>query len=111
MRRIKIFGMAVFGLFPVVLGLGLTWLYAYIATVAGAYDNSPPETQKSCTTDQANFDYILSVAPWFRFPYPGQWGSPIFNASGVFTMMAAIIPAALESIGASRPGCAWLCQP
>jgi hypothetical protein len=45
MRRIKIFGMAVFGLFPVVLGLGLTWLYAYIATVAGAYDNSPPETQ------------------------------------------------------------------
>lgn len=37
--------LAVFGLFPVILGLGLTWLYAYIATVAGAYDNASPETQ------------------------------------------------------------------
>lgn len=34
-----------FALFPVILGLGLTWLYAYIATVAGAYDNSSEATQ------------------------------------------------------------------
>ena len=86
----------IFGLFPVILGLGLTWLYAYIATVAGAYDNSSPETQQSCTTSHSD---VLSVAPWVRVPYPGQWGAPIFTWTGVLTMVAAVIPAALESIG------------
>lgn len=38
--------------------------------------------QKACTTSQSNFNYILSETPWFRAPYPGQWGSPIFNTSG-----------------------------
>lgn len=37
--------LAFFGLFPVVLGIGLTWLYAYVFTVAGVYDNASPETQ------------------------------------------------------------------
>lgn len=36
---------AVFGLFPVVLGLGLTWLYAFIFTAAGVYDGAAAETQ------------------------------------------------------------------
>ncbi|KAL4853742.1 Nucleobase-ascorbate transporter 1 [Chlorella vulgaris] len=99
MKRVKIFGLAVFALFPVILGLGLTWLYAYIATVAGAYDNSSEATQNSCTTHQSNFGNILSIAPWFRVPYPCQWGAPIFSATGVLTLIAAVIPAALESIG------------
>lgn len=115
----------------------MTWLYAYIFTVAGVYDSASPETQvraqwhssvvqlrhrdiwllpgwvacvwdvcrcsmcdqhtplnprhvaaaalllqKACTTSQSNFNYILSEAPWFRVPYPGQWGSPIFTTSG-----------------------------
>lgn len=99
MRRVQICGLAVFGLFPVILGIGVTWLYAYIFTVAGVYDSASPETQKACTTSQSNFNYILSEAPWFRVPYPGQWGSPIFTTSGVLTLVAAVIPAALESIG------------
>lgn len=37
--------LAFFGLFPVVLGIGLTWLYAYIFTIAGVYDGASPETQ------------------------------------------------------------------
>ena len=123
--------LAFFGLFPVILGIGLTWLYAYIFTIAGVYDNASAATQvgsalrhlawpaeskvfnrcdgmaggaaapfahplpalplqwrcillpqKACTTSQSNFNYILSQAPWFRAPYPGQWGSPIFNTSG-----------------------------
>lgn len=99
MRNVKIFGMAVFGLFPVLLGLGLTWLYAFVFTVSGVYDGASAETQKACTTSQSNFNYIISTAPWVRVPYPGQWGSPIFSASGVLTLVAAVIPASLESIG------------
>lgn len=108
-----------FSLFPVVLGIGLTWLYAWIFTIAGVYDSASPETQvrglsaapwfapllllasvkhtpalpscccrcgclvqKACTTSQSNFNYILSEAPWFRVPYPGQYGSPIFTTTG-----------------------------
>lgn len=41
-----------------------------------------PLAQKACTTSQSNFNYILSEAPWFRVPYPGQWGSPIFTTTG-----------------------------
>jgi hypothetical protein len=37
--------MAVFGLFPVLLGLGLTWLYAFVFTVSGVYDGASAETQ------------------------------------------------------------------
>ena len=58
-----------------------------------------PPLQKACTTSQSNFNYIISTAPWVRVPYPGQWGSPIFSASGVLTLVAAVIPASLESIG------------
>lgn len=95
--------------------------------------------QQACTTDQSNFGNILSTAPWFRVPYPGQWGAPLFTGSceraplcrhgggcerlpwrpdqpparpdtllprpshvctaAVLTFLAAVIPAALESIG------------
>lgn len=99
LNRVTIFRAPIFGLFPVVLGLGLTWLYAYIFTVAGVYDGASAETQAACTTSQSNFDYIISRAPWIRLPYPGQWGAPIMTWSATLTMLAAVIPAALESIG------------
>ena len=158
--------LAVFALFPVVLGLGITWLYAYIFTVAGVYDSSSPQTQvraagrqalraaarrppmptwhrcrhprgitlqAACTTSNA----IIDETPWIRLPYPGQWGAPIMSwqsepaasgqtcegrrwrpcralaptlvpplplpplllRAGTVTLLAAVIPASLESIG------------
>ncbi|GAB4815990.1 hypothetical protein N2152v2_003036 [Parachlorella kessleri] len=99
MRRLKIFGMPIFAMFPVILAIGITWLYAYIMTVAGVYDDSKPETQQSCTTWASNNGNVLSEASWFRVPYPGQWGAPIFTSTGVFTMLAGAVPVTLESLG------------
>ncbi|CAG0905978.1 unnamed protein product, partial [Darwinula stevensoni] len=42
---------------------------------------------------------ILNKAPWFRVPYPGQWGMPTVSASAVFGMLAGILSSAVESIG------------
>ncbi|XP_076348388.1 solute carrier family 23 member 1-like [Tachypleus tridentatus] len=38
-------------------------------------------------------------SPWFRFPYPGQWGLPTVTISSVLGMFAGILASVLESIG------------
>ena len=93
LKGIKIFGFRFFELFPVVLGLGITWVYAVILTKAGVYDHSPTLTQASCRTDQSS---ALSQSKWFRVPYPGQWGAPTFKASHVFAILAGALAAIVE---------------
>lgn len=88
--------MRIFELFPVILAIIVTWVYAVIVTEAGAYDNASPSTQMYCRTDQTT---VLKNTNWIRFPYPGQWGAPTFSASGVFTMFAGAISAMVESLG------------
>nr|CAD7464110.1 unnamed protein product [Timema tahoe] len=41
---------------------------------------------------------ILEESPWFRFPYPGQWGVPTVSASGVLGMLAGVLACTVESI-------------
>lgn len=41
---------------------------------------------------------ILSNAPWFRVPYPGQWGVPTVSFAGVLGMLAGVIACTVESI-------------
>ena len=38
-------------------------------------------------------------APWFRFPYPGQWGLPQVSAAGVLGMMTGLLASMIESVG------------
>ncbi|KAK9829197.1 hypothetical protein WJX72_004442 [[Myrmecia] bisecta] len=88
--------MLAFQLFPVLLAILVTWIYAIIVTEAGAYDNSSAATQAACRTDQSD---VLRLSPWFRFPYPGQWGAPTFSWAGVLTMLAGALSAMVESLG------------
>ncbi|KAL5788052.1 hypothetical protein ACOSP7_005001 [Xanthoceras sorbifolium] len=93
--------------FAVLVTIAIVWGYAEILTVAGAYDNRPPNTQLSCRTDRSG---LISAAPWIRIPYPFRWGAPSFNAGDAFAMMAASFVAIVESTGtfiaASRYGSA-----
>ena len=41
---------------------------------------------------------ILNDSPWFRFPYPGQWGLPTVTLSGVLGMLAGVLACTVESI-------------
>ena len=44
---------------------------------------------------------VLHSTPWFRVPYPLQWGVPTFTWSSTLTMLAGAVSALVESV---RPG-------
>jgi hypothetical protein len=46
---------------------------------------------------------VLHSSPWFRVPYPLQWGVPTFTWSSTLTMLAGALSALVESV---RPGSA-----
>ncbi|GMH21471.1 hypothetical protein Nepgr_023313 [Nepenthes gracilis] len=91
------FGNHVFERFAVILSVMIVWLYAYILTVGGAYNNAAPKTQNTCRTDRAG---LINAAPWIRVPYPFQWGPPTFDAGEAFAMMFASFVSLVESTGA-----------
>ncbi|PNT20372.1 hypothetical protein POPTR_009G086800v4 [Populus trichocarpa] len=82
--------------YAVLFSVAVVWAYAAVLTVAGAYNNKPPNTQLSCRVDRSG---LIGAAPWIKFPYPFQWGGPTFNAGNVFSMMAACLVAVIESTG------------
>uniref|UniRef100_A0A672H9Q5 Solute carrier family 23 member 1 n=1 Tax=Salarias fasciatus TaxID=181472 RepID=A0A672H9Q5_SALFA len=42
---------------------------------------------------------IITSAPWFRVPYPCQWGLPVVTVAGVMGMLSATLAGIVESIG------------
>ena len=74
MKAISIGGIKVFSLFPVVLAIAFTWSFGAILTAADVWEEG-----NACRTDSNS--YILEETPWFRIPYPFQWGMPIFRTS------------------------------
>ncbi|CAA7409778.1 unnamed protein product [Spirodela intermedia] len=89
----------IFERFPVLISVSIIWIYAIILTAGGAYKHRSERTQDSCRTDRAN---LISSAPWFKFPYPLQWGPPTFDAGHSVAMMAAVLVSLVESTGAYK---------
>ncbi|KAG2712127.1 hypothetical protein I3760_04G110300 [Carya illinoinensis] len=89
----------IFERFPVLICVTIMWIYSLILTASGAYRDKPTRTQISCRTDRAN---LISTAPWFKFPYPLQWGPPTFSAGHSFAMMSAVLVSMVESTGAYK---------
>ncbi|XP_075498231.1 nucleobase-ascorbate transporter 1 isoform X1 [Primulina tabacum] len=89
----------IFERFPVLVCVTVIWVYSLILTASGAYRNRPIVTQHSCRTDRSN---LISTAPWFKFPYPLQWGPPTFAAGHAFAMMSAVLVSMVESTGAYK---------
>ncbi|KAL4325972.1 hypothetical protein GQ457_11G004330 [Hibiscus cannabinus] len=89
----------IFERFPVLICVTIVWIYSLILTASGAYRDKPIATQLSCRTDRAN---LISTAPWFKFPYPLQWGPPTFSAGHSFAMMSAVLVSMVESTGAYK---------
>ncbi|WRX09380.1 Nucleobase cation symporter 2 family - like 2 [Theobroma cacao] len=89
----------IFERFPVLICVAIIWIYSLILTASGAYRDKPNDTQNNCRTDRAN---LISSAPWFKFPYPLQWGPPTFSAGHSFAMMSAVLVSMVESTGAYK---------
>ncbi|KAJ6816455.1 uncharacterized protein M6B38_416845 [Iris pallida] len=114
LRKIRIFGHRIFLIYAVPLGLGVTWAIAFLLTESGAYSykgcdiNIPTSNtvsaycrkhvsrMKHCRVDTS---HALRASPWFRFPYPLQWGTPVFNWKMAVVMCVVSIIASVDSVG------------
>ena len=90
--RFKIFGFPLFDLFPILLSIILTWSLAGILTAAGVWDDNSP-----CSTSKT-MEFVRS-APWFFFPYPFQFGAPVFRGYAIVPMIGSMLAAMIESVG------------
>ena len=79
-----------FELYPILLAIGTSWGVAAVLTSLGFF----PEGHPSHTSLDN-----LKNAPWFRIPYPFQWGMPQFGAAAIVGMVAGYIASMVESIG------------
>nr|GMD17928.1 nucleobase-ascorbate transporter 12 [Ipomoea batatas] len=114
LRKIAILGHRVFLIYAVPLGLAITWAIAYLLTEVGAYSykgcdvNVPTSNiisdhcrnhisrMKSCRVDTS---HALRSSPWFRFPYPLQWGTPVFHWKMALVMCVVSIISSVDSVG------------
>ncbi|RMB93062.1 hypothetical protein DUI87_30568 [Hirundo rustica rustica] len=87
----------IFKMFPIILAILLVWLICYVLTRTGVFPSRPEEYGYKARTDARG--EILSVAPWFRVPYPCQWGLPTVTSAAVLGMFSATLAGIIESIG------------
>ncbi|XP_034945464.1 solute carrier family 23 member 1 isoform X2 [Chelonus insularis] len=80
-----------FKLFPVLLTIVAMWIICGILTVT----NILPVGHPGRTDTKLK---IIEDSPWFRVPYPGQWGIPTVTVSGVLGMLAGVLACTVESI-------------
>ncbi|XP_051508993.1 solute carrier family 23 member 2-like isoform X2 [Myxocyprinus asiaticus] len=86
-----------FKMFPIIMAILVSWFLCFIFTVTDVF---PPEKNKYgfyARTDARQG--IVAAAPWFKIPYPFQWGLPTVTAAGVIGMLSAVVASIIESIG------------
>ncbi|XP_059627264.1 nucleobase-ascorbate transporter 12 [Cornus florida] len=114
LRKISVFGYRVFLIYAVPLSLAITWAAAFLLTEAGAYSykgcdvNVPASNiisdhcrshitrMKHCRVDTS---HALKSSPWFRFPYPLQWGTPVFQWKMALVMCVVSLISSVDSVG------------
>ncbi|XP_022625107.1 solute carrier family 23 member 1 [Seriola dumerili] len=87
----------IFKMFPIILAIMLVWLVCYVLTLTDLLPSDPDRYGHKARTD-ARGD-IMTSSPWFRVPYPCQWGLPVVTVAGVLGMLSATLAGIVESIG------------
>ncbi|XP_015431505.1 PREDICTED: solute carrier family 23 member 1 [Dufourea novaeangliae] len=88
---IQVVWFELFKLFPVLLTIVAMWIICTILTVTDVLPVGHPARSDSKLK-------IINQSPWFRIPYPGQWGAPTVTLSGVLGMLAGVLACTVESI-------------
>ncbi|KAJ8339476.1 hypothetical protein SKAU_G00362620 [Synaphobranchus kaupii] len=86
-----------FKMFPIIMAILVSWLLCFIFTVTDIFPPQKDQYGFYARTDARQG--ILTAAPWFKVPYPFQWGLPTVSAAGVIGMMSAVVSSIIESIG------------
>ncbi len=79
-----------FELYPILLAILVSWAVAAVLTVVGVFPVGHPA--------HTNLDNVR-YSPWFRVPYPFQWGWPQFGLATFVGMLAGYIASMVESLG------------
>ena len=87
-----------FELYPILMAIVGAWGVAAICTFAGVFEAGHPSH-----TSLDNFHN----APWFRVPYPFQWGMPVFGAAAIVGMIADMSPQWSNRLETTMPVPAW----
>uniref|UniRef100_A0A3Q2X117 Solute carrier family 23 member 1 n=1 Tax=Haplochromis burtoni TaxID=8153 RepID=A0A3Q2X117_HAPBU len=87
----------IFKMFPIILAIMLVWFVCYVLTLTDLLPRDPDRYGHKGRTD-ARGD-IMTLSPWFRMPYPCQWGLPVITVAGVLGMLSATMAGIVESIG------------
>ncbi|KAL3043078.1 hypothetical protein OYC64_020900 [Pagothenia borchgrevinki] len=87
----------VFRMFPIILAIMIVWLVCYILTLTEMLPSDPEHYGHKARTDARG--EIMASSPWFRVPYPCQWGLPVVTVAGVLGMLSATMAGIVESIG------------
>ncbi|XP_041795450.1 xan_ur_permease domain-containing protein [Chelmon rostratus] len=96
-KQLHISRVYIFQILPVLLGITLSWLICYILTIYNVLPADPEQYGYMARTDLKGD--IMNQAPWFTFPYPGQWGMPTVSLAGVVGILAGVISSMIESVG------------
>ncbi|XP_060063931.1 solute carrier family 23 member 1-like [Ylistrum balloti] len=94
-------------MFAIMIGMLFGWALAAILTAADVIPFDPNNVQFKARTD-ARGDVVRN-AKWFYFPYPGQFGSPIFETGAFSAFLIATFISILDSIG-DYYACAMICN-
>ncbi|XP_056427367.1 solute carrier family 23 member 2 [Hyla sarda] len=86
-----------FKMFPIIMAILVSWLLCFIFTVTDVFPRDTSKYGYYARTDARQG--VLAVAPWFKVPYPFQWGLPTVSAAGVIGMLSAVVASIIESIG------------
>ncbi|XP_030071296.1 solute carrier family 23 member 2 isoform X2 [Microcaecilia unicolor] len=96
-KKCRSFKVYLFQIFPVLFGISISWILCYALTVYDVFPTDPQRYGHGARTDVKGA--VVYQAPWFRFPYPGQWGLPTISLAGVFGILAGVISSMVESVG------------
>ncbi|KAM3925977.1 solute carrier family 23 member 1 [Leptodactylus fuscus] len=91
-KGVKTYKLQIFKMFPIIMAIMLAWLLCYILTLTNVF-----ASDSKARTDARG--EIMSSSPWFRFPYPCQWGLPVITIAGVLGMFSATLAGIIESMG------------
>lgn len=83
--------------FPIIMAIISSWVICAIITAAGGFPSDPDNPNYLARTDRELS--VLKEAKWFRFPYPGQWGTPTISYAGVLGMLTGLLASLIESVG------------
>ncbi|XP_060073951.1 solute carrier family 23 member 1-like isoform X2 [Ylistrum balloti] len=86
-----------FRIFSILLSVIATWILCAILTLAGVFPDDPKEPSYNARTDRGGD--IISISPWFYFPYPGQFGAIRFNMAVFIGFVNSYLCSSVESLG------------